>query len=239
MTALDQPCSDGTRRGAFMTFREHGIADHHTVLPWAGIRSLSRESGVTEGAVLQLIAWVREGCPRVVYDYRGPDYHSLVTFLPDGDVEFACLTDQEYRAMASSPRPIGRIRMPSAPAPVIDVVVPEPVAPAVPEPTPVVPPAPTPMRGSRPVGRIRMPTLKAVAIEPAPIATEIVVEAVPAVAPVPAWLRERVLVRPPKPWPRTGRPLMHIEACGPPSPPMPPLTDAESAEVLRALGGRP
>ena len=134
--------------------------------------------------------------------------------------------------MASQPRPPGRIRMPPmAPAPVVDVV---------PDPTPVVP-APTPTSGQRPTGRIRMPAMKAALPEPtasaAPIASEIVVEAFPAAAPVPDWLRRRVLVYPPKPWPRGVLPRP-TEACGPPAPPLPPQSDADSAAVLRALGCR-
>ncbi len=178
MTPLDQPCSDGTRRHAFMTLREAGIADHHDLLPWAGIRSLSRDSGVTEGEVLQLVRWVRSGCPRVVYDHRGPDQHVYVRYLDGGDVEYENMTDKEH-AMASQPR-VGRIRMPTvAPAPEPDPVVgPEPET----APTPVVP-ASTPTRGRMPIGRIRMPIVKAVAPEPTasvePIAvSEIFVEAV-------------------------------------------------------------
>ena len=153
MTAPHEPCSDGTRRAAFRLMRDHGLASHHDILPWCGISSLSRASGVTEGQVLMLLDWVRRDRPTTEYWHAAPDQHRLTTYLPCGDVEFACLTDEEYR-MATTPRPSGRVRLgpPAAPA----------VAPApAPVPPSVVPaPTPAPARSGRVV--LRRP-------EPAPV----------------------------------------------------------------------
>ena len=167
MTAPDQPCSDATRRRLFTIMRSHGVTDHHAILPWCGVGSLSRESGVTERQAAALTSWVERGRPTTEYRHLAPNQHQVVSYLEDGDIEFDLMTDEEF-AMATAPRPTGRVRLgpPAATAPT-------PVAP------PVVPtPTPEPRRSGRVVLRRPDPApVEAAAVEVAP--EPIVVAAAP------------------------------------------------------------
>jgi hypothetical protein len=150
--------------------REHGVTDHHDLLPWCGVTSLSRDSGVTEGQVRMLTSWVERGRQTTEYRHGGPDHHHHTTYLADGDVEIAVLTDQEY-AMATTPRPSSRVRL--GPQPTPTAPAPAPVAPPI---APVT--TPEPRRSGRVV--LRRPPVEA-APEPIEAAPEpvVVVSAAP------------------------------------------------------------